>query len=93
MVRFSTIEPDEIEDAFNSALSRGYELVDFDSYERSSSNVVFGGFHVIEGSLQVTYRPNQMTKVYRTGHGSSWPSEFDRDLVAGGFGPPKHLRT
>ena len=93
MHRFSTIQVDEMEDAFNSALSRGYELVDFNSYERSSPNVAFGGFYVVEGTLKVTYRPNQTTKVYRTGQGSSWPSEFERDLVAGVFGPPKHLRA
>lgn len=43
------------------------------------------GVGPLVGTVTATYKPTAVSRQYSTGHGSSWPYFFERDLQSGAF--------
>lgn len=84
MNKYTTISEDELDD-FNNLCSRynvdpnTFEITEHDVSQYPAGN---GIFHEA-GKVTITHGDKSMT--YNTGHGSSWPADFEKSLNSGKF--------
>lgn len=77
--KMSNIHESEMED-YRAAIKK-YGLNDADfQIDEQIVPMQGGGIEPATGMLTITYIPSGVYKQYRTGHGSQWPYQFDRDL-------------
>jgi len=77
----------EMDDFHSSIERRGFQQDDFELTEQrepASGTATYS----IRGTITIRYKPNGKERIYKTGHGSSWPAQFDDDLAGGVFGKP-----
>jgi hypothetical protein len=80
----TTIHGSELDD-FQSVLKRrGLSESDFALKERELP-IRGAALQPIRGTVTITYTKTGIALTYQTGHGRSWPAEFERDLDAGRF--------
>ncbi|HTI86868.1 MAG TPA: hypothetical protein VL966_09715 [Alphaproteobacteria bacterium] len=80
----TTIDATELHD-FESALKRrGIPEADF-ALKEQEQPIRGEALQPILGTVTVTYMKTGIALTYQTGHRSSWPAEFERDLDAGRF--------
>ncbi len=78
------IDDSEKEDFENAIREKGYEVDDFEMIENEdppSGGVIYA----VTGTVTIRRKSTSIEKLYRAGHGSSWPTEFSDDLNSGLF--------
>jgi hypothetical protein len=74
----------EIEDFVSVIREHGFTKSDFD-LKNEDDPLTPGFIQPLRGTITVTRKSNGKNRQYRTGHGSSWHIELERDLAAGEF--------
>lgn len=80
---FQVIAQDEYDDFITICKSNGFEPDDFNLTEHDISWPKAGSVGPVKGKLTISKNGN--SKTYNTGHGSSWPSQFESDLIHRSF--------
>lgn len=78
------IDGSELDDFRNILLERSLDPDQFEVTELSDASAHRGVFPVT-GSVHVANKATGKARRYQAGHGTSWASEFDRDLAADAF--------
>lgn len=73
------IGSDEYTDFSNSIKKCGLNENDF-KIETKRTDHNNDGIYFIFGTVTITYKPTNKSRIYKAGHGSFWPHEFDNDL-------------
>lgn len=81
------IDASERQDAYRELRRQGFDPSSFGFNERREDYVGTGPAPVV-GEVLVVNSLTKMEKSYKTGHGSSWVTQFSDDLKAGVFGRP-----
>lgn len=77
---------DEENDVKNSISNEKLNFNDFEFKETDSTKENPDGLHAVSGEIEISYKPKNISKKYATGHGTSWPAEFEFDLKTNAFG-------
>lgn len=80
------MQSDEKEDILNSISSLNLNVDDFEFNEIDLTNHKEATVSPISGEIEIKYIPSNKSRKYKTGHGSSWPAEFEFDLKTNFFG-------
>jgi len=79
------MQSDEKEDILNSISSLNLNADDFEFNEIDLTNPKEATVCPISGEIEIKYISSNKSRKYKTGHGSSWPAEFEFDLKTNYF--------
>ena len=82
---FRAIHQTEVDDYMSSIKALGFDSDDFALTEHSTEDSA-SAVPAVTGTVAVLRRSTEKSRLYATGHGSSWPAEFHDDLLQGKFG-------
>jgi hypothetical protein len=74
------MEKTEQEDVIKALSNLNLNFSDFEFKEIDITNHQENAVYAISGEIEVTYKPSKISNKYKTGHGSSWPAEFEFDI-------------
>ena len=77
---------DEKEDILNSISDLKLNFNDFEFKEIDLTTYKENSVSPIQGEIEIIYKPSKVARKYETGHGTSWPAEFEFDLKTNFYG-------
>jgi hypothetical protein len=78
---------DEVDDAHALMRGQDFRSEDFENLERAEPSLP--ALSAVTGMVVVVRRSNKASRIYATGHGSTWLEQFYADLKLGVFGHQK----
>jgi len=81
------ISDSEMEDFEATIVKAGFDVRDFRSVHVDDPTPTREA-HAVTGTVTVHRPARAIAIAYPTGHGSTWPADFEADLKAGKFGHP-----
>jgi len=81
------LNPSEMEDFEAAIIKAGFEAGDFNPVAQADDPTAIEQY-VRTGTVTVYRKSTDIAKEYRAGSGSTWPQDFEADLIAGEFGRP-----
>ena len=80
---FRSISKSEIEDCESACRKHGLDFSEFSLREHDVTEPKEGVYYI---NGQITFSRNGASRTYKTGNGTSWPSNFENDVQSGIFG-------
>ncbi len=59
------------------------ENLNYDDFEFKETDLTRNNddnLHQVSGEIEISFKPSKISKKYQTGHGTSWPAEFEVHL-------------
>ncbi len=80
------MQEDEKSDVKKAISNENLNYDDFEFKETDFTKNNTDGLFTISGELEISYKPSKIYRKYQTGHGTSWPAEFEFDLKTNAYG-------